>query len=328
MTDAGAASGTAPVCSVVVCTRDRPEMLRKTLVSMVEHLRVTDEVIVVDSASRPGSVSEVVDSVGQDGATPLKVVRQDLPGASRARNAGLSAARAPLVAFTDDDCLVAKGWTEHIELAFCDPAVGFVTGRVLGDADVNLPLSLMTDTDPHQFRGRCDPASYGMGNNVAFRRTALLEVGGYDEAMGPGTSIHAAEDQDLLWRVAGAGWAGVYDPSAVVVHRQWRDRRRSLGQSFRYGIGAGAVAAKAFRLRPGEGRQILVDRVWRDGLLRTLRDLRAGYEWGAVAALVSLPGVALGVLRGARLALDGEHYSPHARRVGGRRQVETTGVPS
>jgi cellulose synthase/poly-beta-1,6-N-acetylglucosamine synthase-like glycosyltransferase len=302
-------------------------MLRETLVSLVRHLRPCDEVIVVDSASRRGSVKQVVDRVTSKGGTLLRVVRQDAPGASRARNAGLAAARAPLVAFTDDDCLVGVGWTEHIERAFSDPAVGFVTGRVVGDSDVQLPLSLMVDEELRHFQQPRDPAGYGMGNNVAFRRTALLEVGGYDEAMGPGTPIHAAEDQDLLWRVASAGWEGVYDPSAVVVHRQWRGRRGSLGQSFRYGIGAGAVAMKAIRLRSGDGRQILLARLWGDGVLRPLRDLRAGYEWGAVAGLVSLPGVAIGVLRGARLGLDGEHYDSRGRRPA-RRRFGTTGAAS
>jgi cellulose synthase/poly-beta-1,6-N-acetylglucosamine synthase-like glycosyltransferase len=230
------------------------------------------------------------------------------------------------VAFTDDDCLVTRDWTARIEGAFRDPAVGFVTGRVLGDSDVQLPLSLMVDTEVRRFAGPNDPADYGMGNNVAFRRSALLEVGGFDEAMGPGTPIHAAEDQDLMWRVASAGWAGVYDPAAIVVHRQWRGRGGSLAQSFRYGIGAGAVAIKAIRIRRREGWEILLARLWRDGVVRALRDLQAGYEWGAVAGLVSVPGVAVGVLRGARLSLDGEHYGHQHRHQRRRRLFSTTGT--
>jgi cellulose synthase/poly-beta-1,6-N-acetylglucosamine synthase-like glycosyltransferase len=301
-------------------------MLRETLVSLVENLRTSDEVIVVDSASRPGSVKAVVDSLSARGRASLRVVRQDVPGASRARNAGLAAARAPLVAFTDDDCLVTEDWTARIEQAFRDPRVGFVTGRVLGDLDVQLPLSLMVDTKVRRFEGPGDPATYGMGNNVAFRRSALVGVGGYDEAMGPGTPIHAAEDQDLMWRVASAGWAGVYDPAAVVVHRQWRGRRGSLAQSFRYGIGAGAVAVKAIRIRRREGWEILLARLWRDGVVQALRDLQAGYEWGAVAGLVSVPGVAVGMLRGARLSLDGEHFGAQYRYLRKRRVFSATGT--
>jgi cellulose synthase/poly-beta-1,6-N-acetylglucosamine synthase-like glycosyltransferase len=326
MTVSRSSDGAAPACSVVVCTRDRPELLRETLVSLVKHLRTSDELIVVDSASRPGSVDEVADTVRNLGRVYPRVVRQDVPGASRARNAGLAAARAPLVAFTDDDCLVTQDWTTRIEGAFGDPAVGFVTGRVLGDSDVQLPLSLMVDTEVRRFEGPSDPADYGMGNNVAFRRSALLEVGGFDEAMGPGTPIHAAEDQDLMWRVASAGWAGVYDPAAIVIHRQWRGRGGSLAQSFRYGIGAGAVAIKAIRIRRREGWEILLARLWRDGVVRAIRDLQAGYEWGAVAGLVSVPGVAVGVLRGARLSLDGEHYGYQHRHQRRRRLFSTTGT--
>lgn len=303
-----------PACSVVVCTRDRPGLLRQTLLGLVEHVRSCDEIIVVDSASSVGSVDEVVEGILPDSDVRLGVVRLDIAGASRARNAGLISARAPVVIFTDDDCLVTEGWTRRIEAAFADPAVGFVTGQVRADREVNLPLSVVTDQEPHRFAGPGDPARYGTGGNMAFRRSALTGVRGFDESLGPGTRVFSAEDQDALWRVVRAGWVGVFDPTVVVYHQQWIGRRGALRRSYQYGVGAGAVATKVIRMGSGEGWQILLARLWRDGVVRTLRHLRAGYEWGALAGAIRLPGVMVGILRGVTRDLDGEHFVGRTRR--------------
>src|SRR5438067_1168599 len=81
----------------------------------------------------------------EDAGVPC--VRCELPGVARARNAGFRATHAPIVAFTDDDCLVAPDWTGAVAGAFhaADRDVAFVTGRVLPDRRIGEVLSVLVD---------------------------------------------------------------------------------------------------------------------------------------------------------------------------------------
>lgn len=306
----GASRGTDPATvAAVVVTRDRPEMLRGTLDSFRRFLRADDEAVVVDSASRDAAtVARVVEEAG------FRLVRLERPGASRARNGGLAATSAPIIAYTDDDCVITEGWTAGVERALADPTVGFVTGRIEADRETRLALSLSTADAPRRFSGEEDPVECGSSANVAFRRDALESVGGFDEMLGPGAPLGVAEDMDLFWRLLRVGWAGAYDPSLVVTHLQWRSDGQALRQNFRYGLGAGAFVAKAIRTDRDDGKRLLRARLWRDGIRHSFKQLRAGYEAGAAADALRALGVAIGAVRAARVPLvDGrfrERRSP------------------
>lgn len=84
--------------SVVICTRDRAEELRRCLASLLRQSRVPDQVVVVDNASRDDGRTRVAAlAAGAD------YVREDRPGLDIARNRGVRAAIGDIVAFTDDD---------------------------------------------------------------------------------------------------------------------------------------------------------------------------------------------------------------------------------
>jgi cellulose synthase/poly-beta-1,6-N-acetylglucosamine synthase-like glycosyltransferase len=294
----------APRLSVVVACRDRPVLLRGALDAIRQHLTPGDEAIVVDSASRSNAIGEVGRAAG------VRVLRLDRPGTSRARNAGWQAAGAPLVAFIDDDCLITRGWGDGLVSAFSDQTVGFVTGRVEADRAESVTLSVFLDDARRRFEQTADPATFGGGSNMAFRRSAITAVGGFDEGMGPGTALRAAEDQDLFWRVVRAGWAGVYDPEIVVTHRQWRTRGQAIRRQVDYGVGAAAVAVKAIRLGDPEGWQYLRDRLWRQGFALAGRSFLEGYESGAVAQLLRVAGVVGGALLAWARPMTTGHYRP------------------
>jgi glycosyltransferase involved in cell wall biosynthesis len=260
--------------AVVVATRDRPELLDAALTALAAVLRPEDELLVVDSGSTGPGTARLCASRG------VRLLALAEPGTSRARNAGLVATAAGLVAFTDDDCLPQPGWTAALAGAFADPAVGVVTGRVLADRPVPAPVSLEESTVPRTF-----DQPVGHGANCCFRREALLAVGGFDERLGPGAPGRAGEDADAFRRVLAAGWVGRYEPSAVVVHRQWRGRGASVRRSFSYGMGQ--VAA-------GGGWRTAV---WRDALVPAGRDARDGYATGAVVGLVRAAGAVRGLVR-------------------------------
>jgi glycosyltransferase involved in cell wall biosynthesis len=252
-----------PGVTVVIPTRDRPDLLRTCLAAVAAAVGPDDEVIVVDSAStRAADVAEVVRAAG------VRLVRLDVKGASRARNAGWRAATRDVVVFTDDDCLPQPGWTQAFAAAFTadiDLAWGAVTVAVGGTGAAEHSADL-----PASGRAGDDLGLLGASNNLAVRRSALDAVGGFDERLGPGTPLPAAEDKDLLDRLLRAGGAGVLVPDALVEHVVWRSRWQSLRVAYSYGIGQSALRHKLVR------QAVPVSAVFPDGLLRT--PVRQGWQ--------------------------------------------------
>src|ERR1700728_3996070 len=200
-----------PAVTVVVATRDRPLLLTEPLTAIRRSLRVDDRLVVVDSASRDQRVRAVAESSG------AAVLRCDLPGACLARNMGLRAASTQVVAFTDDDCLPAPDWVSAVSAAFAaHPSAAFVTGRLTVDEPISgrmqLGLSIHDVAVPVAIDAGSDVSKIGHGANMAWRRQDLQTLGGFDEGLGPGTRLLAAEDHDLFWRALQAGMTGSYDP--------------------------------------------------------------------------------------------------------------------
>jgi glycosyltransferase involved in cell wall biosynthesis len=292
------------VIAVVVCTRDRPELLRESLAALAADLSPDDERVVVDSASHDAdAIRAVAEAAG------FRVVRAARPGLSRARNTGVAATSAPVVAFTDDDCRVAPGWARGVAAAFEDPALGFLTGGVDADRDTRLPIAVGGHDAAHELDAIADPTACGHGANMAFRRAALASIGGFDEDLGAGGPLRSAEDVDIFWRLARGGWRGRHDPANRVTHVQWRSTAGALKISYGYGLGLGAMAVKGVRMGRREGWRVLLRGLWDNGVRRAWRDLRNGYQTGAASSLVRTGGVAVGVARGVRRPLVGERFS-------------------
>lgn len=272
--------------SVVLCTRDRPHLLPAALEGIRMGLRDGDEVIVVDSASRTRQAGEAAGRFG------FVVVRLDVAGLSRARNAGVAHAANPVIAFTDDDCRPTAAWIAGLARPFADPATGVALGRVVGEdgpADDPGPA-------PFRFDATAEVAVLGAGANMAFRKDALIAIGGFDEHLGAGTRLRSGEDHDAIWRALRAGWSGAYEPDAVVHHREWRSHTATARVRFGYGIGAGAVAAKIAKVDPHTGRRLLIRRAWRHGARQAFVDIGRRYERAAAGDVLYAAGVLVGAL--------------------------------
>ena len=301
--------GAAPAVAVVLCTRDRPALLEAALPAVKAALRPGDEAVVVDSASVDPAVGRIVEAAG------LRVERATRPGLTFARNYGAAATSAPIVAFTDDDCRPRPDWTAQVAQCFADPSVGFATGRALSDRVGGPTVSVKTDEAPRRFEGVQDPSPMGHGANLSVRRIAFEAVGGFDLLLGPGARFHAAEDQDLLYRIVRAGWAGVYNPDSVVVHEQWRTAVEVVRIRFHYGIGAGAAAMKVARMDGAIGRSLLVQRVWDEGVAESVRAARSRYKVGVASCLARAAGASVGALRAMAIPLhDGRYVSRNGTR--------------
>ena len=283
---------------MVICSRDRSEMLAGALPAVLAAVRPGDDVLVVDSASRDGSVAAVAAAAG------VRVLRCDRPGLSRARNVGWRATDRPLVAFTDDDCRPLPGWAGAVATAFAAPCVGAVWGRVLGGQQGGIPLSVSDAGGPDGYDGGRDLSAIGHGACMAFRRASLEAIGGFDDLLGVGGLLGAGEDKDAFWRVVRAGWTTRSAPDVAVTHVDWRDDSAARRVMFRYGIGAGAVAVKRRRLARERG--LVLDELWRHGLVPAARRARHGRFAASSGALTRSAGVLSGAWQARRLeVVDG-----------------------
>lgn len=257
-----AASRPAPTSiSIVVCTHDRAALLREALEAIRDLDYPSFEVVVVDNAP---STTETLDLLA-DEFPGFRYVRENAVGLSHARNAGLRAASAPIVAFTDDDVIVDPQWLWAIVSAFSRADdIGCVsgvvpTGEMRNDVQAyfDARVSWSKLTRAREFRLSEPPedlpmfpfcvGEFGTGANFAVRRDHMRGLGGFDTALGAGTRTKGGEDLDMFLRVLYDGKAIVVEPSALVWHRHRDDIAGLTAQAVGYGRGFGAwVTTVAF----------------------------------------------------------------------------------
>jgi GT2 family glycosyltransferase len=209
----------AATVAVVVCTRDRPERLARALAALEPELEPGFELLVVDQSSVP-----YVPAPG----SPVRVLRDAGQGLSRARNLALAATGTGWLAFVDDDCRVRIGWGAAIAAAIAaKPGAAMVSPRVeagpLPPGDYREVTSFPVDRPALRRGNRLHPARLGYGVCTVVRRDVALDLGGWDERLGPGApDFPAADDMDFNYRLLRAGYVAWVTPDAIAVHDQWR----------------------------------------------------------------------------------------------------------
>jgi glucosyl-dolichyl phosphate glucuronosyltransferase len=219
--------------SVVVCTYNRYDVLPDALVGLEQQSlpRSKYEVIVVDNSSDRRTQRSFWRRSQHVFAVNLKI--QPEPGLSKARNTGLLAATAPLVAYVDDDAVASPEWLEALVRLFNDePNAGIAGGPVAPIWPGAEPPWLhpwlsgfFTIVDRGTSRRRLDEGEWLAGTNIAFRRNLLQQVGGFDETLGrKGTRLLSNEELEITRRIGELGFAPYYDPAALVHHKVQQDR--------------------------------------------------------------------------------------------------------
>jgi glycosyltransferase involved in cell wall biosynthesis len=232
--------------SLIIATRNRCEQLSRCLqsVKLIEFERPW-ELIIADNGSLDGT-PVVAREFTSAASFPVIYVLEPRAGKSQALNTALNKARGKIIAFTDDDCYPTPDFLKCIWSAFDDgKSVGYITGRIMLYDPTDAPITVNESTTPLTFPGRSLLyAGSVQGANMAFRRRVLLEVGGFDPLMGPGTPFIAAEDLDVAGRASAMGWEGRYCPQVIVRHHH-RRKASDIPDTFKsYGLGLGAYHMK------------------------------------------------------------------------------------
>ncbi|WP_373430240.1 glycosyltransferase family 2 protein [Streptomyces sp. V1I1] len=241
--------------SVVVATRERADQLARALDSLLEQDHPDFEIVVVDNAPATSATQDLVEhKYGER----VRYVRESVPGLAIAHNRGIAVAEGTVIAFTDDDVVADPHWLTALIAPFsADPGLGCATGLIL-PARLRTPAQILLESHggfAKGFEARLyDPArppadeplfpftagSFGSGANMAFRATALRDIGGFDPATGTGTPARGGDDLYAFVSVLAAGHRLRYTPDALVWHHHretWQDLRNQA-----YGYGAGLTA--------------------------------------------------------------------------------------
>ena len=249
----GAASGTAsggpePMpagvipASVIVVSRHRTDALLRVLAALDQQDHTRFEVIVVADPAAAAAV--------RASGRILKLVPFDAANIAAARNAGLALASAPVVAFVDDDAVPEPTWLSRLAAPFADDRVVQAGGHVLGrsglawqwrtgligadgfdapfdparEAAVPSCTDMAAGTSLHP--GSARRAVKTQGTCCAFRRDALLAIGGFDPAY-----RFYLDEADVNLRLAARGGLTAAVPGAVVHHGYLASARRRMDRT-------------------------------------------------------------------------------------------------
>ena len=238
---------TPKTATVAVCTRDRPDDMRRCLEAFLRLPDDGQEFLVVDNAPSTNATRQIVESYNGR----IRYIREDRAGLNVARNRALREARYDIIAFNDDDAIPDPGWLRALLRNFSDSSVLCVTG-------LTMPLEL--ESEAQEWFERYSPFGRGFhrvfhygsrekalgagragaGANMAVRRSLVDKVGWFDEALDAGTPTRSGGDTEMFSRIQARGYQIVYDPAALTWHRHrrtWEELRKTA-----YGYGVGTYA--------------------------------------------------------------------------------------
>jgi len=251
-----------PDLSVIVPTYRRLELLTRTLGSLLsQHAPgVQYEVLVVDNNSGDDTRG-AVEAIACEHRN-VRYLFEPRQGVSHARNAGIGAARAPLIAFIDDDVEASETWVAAIRTAFeSHPEIDCLGGPIRPRWAAPLPawltpmfwaaVALQSDKGDPPYIDANHATPCLMTANFACRREALQQVGGF------ATTYRRDEDRELQLRLWAAGKRGLFVGDVVVTTEVPRDRlTKAYHRRFYTRVGASHARMRYLESVDAAGRLI------------------------------------------------------------------------
>ncbi len=224
----------APGWTVAICSNGRTPLLSTTIAALRELRRDDLEVIVVLGPDTPSSDADT--GLPAD----VRLLRTTERNLSVARNLAIRAARGALIAFLDDDAVPEAWWLDELDGAFADRHdVGGAGGPVFDHTGcgIQVRFTVVSRTGiPRPIFSEIDVASLysspdswevaaPLGTNSAFRRDALIGVGGFDENF-----AYFLDESEVSLRLVDSGWAIAQAPGAWVHHKSMPSNTRNAAR--------------------------------------------------------------------------------------------------
>lgn len=205
--------------TVVVPTHNRRALLARLLASLAAQTLPPSlyEVVVVHNHTDDGT-EEMARAWCAERPFAASYHRKQFNGPARSRDFGARAARGRFIAFIDDDCVATPGWLAAGLAAFESadreggPELGLVQGPTMPMPDQPKPLLSKTIEIPAAtiFFETC---------NMFYRKSAFERMGGFSDDF---IDRFYGEDTDLGWKVLQGGYAGRFEPAALVHHEVFK----------------------------------------------------------------------------------------------------------
>ena len=185
------------------------------------------DILVVDD----GSTDDTATVVGR--YPEVRLLTQSNAGPAAARNSGASEAKAPIILFTDDDCVPMPDWLDAMLEPFADSEVVAAKGIYRTRQKRLMARFVQTEyEDRYHLMAGLDSIDFVDTYSAAFRRDRFLEMSGYDDSF----PVACAEDIELSYRMSARGWKMKFAPAAVVYHTHpdgfWKYMRKKYKFAF------------------------------------------------------------------------------------------------
>lgn len=251
--------------SVYIPAYNAGEFLLRAIEGVLAQTYPADEILVIDDGSRDATC-EIASRC--PGVTLLRHGHNR--GLGAARNTAFRAARNEFVASLDADCVPDPDWLATLLPPLVDAKVAGVGGRLIEGVQRSVADRWRRAHMPQEWgEAALRNPSFLYGCNNLFRKSAVLDAGGYDETMRTN-----GEDADLSQRLRARGWDLVYAPAARAAHLRHDTIRTILDTYWRWWRFGVRAYAQGVRLRSVLGHALFVH--FRYTFLEFVRsDLRA-----------------------------------------------------
>ncbi len=221
--------------SVVIPVYNEEERILNTLNHIYDNSEQPFEVIVADGCSTDKTVELIRQYYPQ-----VIVVNNERKSAAAGRNVGIKKAKGTVIAFTDGDCLVDKGWLKQIRIAFESNEIDGVGGKVLVAPPINhyeeywgnLAWKLIMNFPDEGYEVKEQTLNDAFVTaNCAYKRKLLYEIKGFSNFF-----ANNAEDVDLCWRALKHGAKLRYEPSIIIYAHNVTTIQGIAKKSFRNGV--------------------------------------------------------------------------------------------
>lgn len=235
----------APAITAIICTRNRGSQVLATVEDLLASEHPDFRIIVVDQSTH----DETAAALAEHHATHrIDYVRSTETGISKARNLGISRASTEFVACTDDDCRVPRQWLGLLaDILSRDERFGLVFGNLVATEYDTTSGYISAYERQTEFTARSlldKPEVEGMGACMGLRRSAWVDVGGFDDRMGYGADFPLAEETDFSFRLLHAGYFVHENPALTIEHHGFRTWDIAIAQSLDHTRCYGAIFAK------------------------------------------------------------------------------------
>ena len=238
--------------SIIVGTRNRSQLLRGSLESLLADGSATSrEVIVVDNGSTDDTRAVVESFAATRPDVPVRYVLEPRVGLSHARNKGVAEAVGDILIFADDDLFFCDGWLDELVTPFADETVGMVGGRIVPLWPEPPPAwlagehaTILTGVDQGEREREYVAPEHPFGANMAVRASLARTFDPpFDPDLGHSGDRRIGWEEVRFTHLVQATHRVVYRPSALVHHRIESSR-----------INLGYLRRAFFQLGMGQGR--------------------------------------------------------------------------